>query len=167
SVLAAPPQSSRPLAVSVPPDPTPAPKGEIARIPIRILNPGNQPVTVSITQREVRLGSNGQVSIGADADPQWKDRVQFTPAEGAIGPQQFIDVAVTVDVPPTISSDLHFVGFLVSPVANAQGQVTVINQIGSFVTLDVPGPRESLLRAALHLPGIALGTEAKGDLTVA
>src|SRR5204862_7229684 len=107
-----------------------------ARIPTRVLNPGDRPVSVSISQREVRLGSNGRVTIGAAADPQWQGRVTFAPATGTIGPQQFMNVVITVHVPPTISSDLHFVGFLVTPIANAQGQVTVINQIGSFVTLD-------------------------------
>jgi hypothetical protein len=167
AAIATPSQSTRPLAVSVPPEPTQVSKGATAQVPIRVLNPGNQEVTVSITPREVHLGSNGQVNIGADADPQWHDRVQFTPAGGTVGPQQFIDVVVTVDVPPDITSDLHFVGFVVSPVANAQGQVTVINEIGSFVTLDVPGPRTTLLTATLQLPGVTLGGRASGELTVA
>ena len=40
------------------------------------------------------------------------------------------------------------------------GQVQVINEIGSFVTLDVPGPRSTRLRAKLRLPGFTLGQEA-------
>ena len=167
AVMAAPPQGSRPLAVSVPPEPTQAPKGATARIPIRVLNPGTQPVTVTISQREVLLLNNGHVSVGANADPQWQGRVQFAPDTATIKPQQFIDVIITVDVPPTITSDLHFVGFLVSPVATTQGQVTVINQIGSFVTLDVPGPRVALVRVTLRIPGFTLGRQATGSLQIA
>jgi hypothetical protein len=105
--------------------------------------------------------------MGDNADPQWQGRVQFAPATATIEPQQFIDVTVTVDVPSTISSDLHFVGFLVSPVATAQGQVTVINQIGSFVTLDVPGPRVALIRVTLRMPGFTFGRQATGTLEIA
>ncbi len=167
SVMAAPPQGARPLAVSVPPEPTQAPKGATTRIPIRVLNPGTQPVTVTISPRQVLLLNNGQVSMGASADPEWQGRVRFAPDTATINPQQFIDVIITVDVPPTITSDLHFVGFLVSPVATAQGQVTVINQIGSFVTLDVPGPRVALIRVALRVPGFTLGRQATGSLEIA
>jgi hypothetical protein len=167
AVMAAPSQPSRPLAVSVPPEPTKAPKGATVQIPIRVLNPGTQPVTVTISPREVLLLDNGRVSMGDNADPQWQGRVQFAPATATIEPQQFIDVTVTVDVPPTITSDLHFVGFLVSPVATAQGQVTVINQIGSFVTLDVPGPRVALIRVTLRMPGFTFGRQATGTLEIA
>jgi hypothetical protein len=167
AVMAAPSQPPRPLAVSVPPEPTKAPKGATARIPIRVLNPGTQPVTVTISPRQVLLLNNGQVSMGANADPQWEGRVQFAPATATIEPQQFIDVTVTVDVPATITSDLHFIGFLVSPVATAQGQVTVINQIGSFVTLDVPGPRVALIRVTLRIPGFTFGSQATGSLEIA
>ena len=167
AVMAAPSQPSRPLAVSVPPEPTKAPKGATVEIPIRVLNPGTQPVTVTISPRQVLLLDNGQVSMGANADPEWQDRVQFAPASATIEPQQFIDVTVTVDVPPTITSDLHFVGFLVSPVATAQGQVSVINQIGSFVTLDVPGPRVALIRVKLRVPGFTFGRQATGNVEIA
>jgi hypothetical protein len=167
AVMAAPSQPPRPLAVSVPPEPTQAPKGATARIPIRVLNPGTEPVSVTISPRQVLLLNNGRVSMGANADPQWEGRVQFAPATATIEPQQFVDVIVTVDVPPTITSDLHFVGFLVSPVPTAQGQVTVINQIGSFVTLDVPGPRVALVRVTLRIPGFRFGRRATGSVEIA
>jgi hypothetical protein len=167
SAMAAPPKGARPLAVSVPSEPTQAPKGTTVRIPIRVVNPGTQAVTVTITPRQVLLLSNGQVSMGTDADPRWQGRVQFAPDTATIGPQQFINVIVSVDVPPTITSDLHFVGFLVSPAATAQGQVTVVNQIGSFVTLDVPGPRSALIQVTLRVPGFTLGRQATGHLEVA
>ena len=127
----------RSLAVSVPPEPTVVHPGETASIPIRVLNPGHQPVTATITGRQVRL-----------------------PAQG------YADVRVNVEVPATLDPDLRFVGFLVSPVQTSPGQVQVINEIGSFVTLDVPGPRSTRLRAKLRLPGVTLGQEAAGRLQV-
>lgn len=167
TVMAATSPSPRGIAVSIPSEPTPAPKGTTVRIPIRVVNPGNKPVTVTIAQRAVLLGDNGSASIGASADPQWGSRVTFVPPTAVLGARQYANVDIIVQVPAGIGSDLHFVGFLVSPVATAQGQVSVINQIGSFVTLDVPGPREARLGATLQLPSFTLARQAQGSLQVA
>jgi hypothetical protein len=166
SAMAAPSPSGRGLAVSIPADPTPAPKGATVRIPIRIVNPGSEPVSVSIVQREVLLGDNGRVSIGSSADPQWRGRVTFLPPTATLGARQYANVVIVVQVPVRIASDLQFVGFLVSPVAIAQGQVSVINQIGSFVTLDVPGPRRAGLQVTLRIPSFTLARQAYGSLQV-
>jgi hypothetical protein len=158
---------ARSLAVSVPAEPIQVVKGVTARIPIRVVNPGNQSVTVTISPRLVLLGDNGRVTIGSSAAPDWQGRVRFDPPGATIGSHQYVDVDVAVDVPAAISADLHFVGFLVSPVAEATGgQLTVINQIGSFVTIDVPGPRSGALTATLRFPSISLGRHATGTLLV-
>ena len=44
-------------------------------------------------------------------------------------------------MPTQIGPDLYYIGFLVSPVPTVSGEVVVINQIGAFLTIDVPGPR--------------------------
>ena len=167
AALAATGPAPRGLAVSVPPEPAPAPKGETQRIPIRVVNPGNQPVSATISQRQIRLGDNGEVTVGTGADPVWGSRVTFTPSTVTLPARAYADVVISVQVPADIGSDLHFVGFLVSPVASAPGQVAVINQIGSFVTLDVPGPRQARLRVALQIPGFHLGRQAEGTVQVA
>jgi hypothetical protein len=167
SVMAAHSPSGRGLAVSIPADPTAAPKGATVRIPIRVVNPGSGPVTVSIVQREVLLGDNGHVSIGAGADPQWRSRVTFLPPTATLGARQYANVVIVVQMPVRIASDLQFVGFLVSPVAAGQGRVSVINQIGSFVTLDVPGPRLASLQVTLQIPSFTLARQAHGSLQVA
>jgi hypothetical protein len=167
ATAAQPPPKPRGLAVSIPPDPAPAPKGAAVRIPIRIVNPGSQTVTAGIAQRAVLLGDNGHVTIGSRPDRVWEDRVTFAPATVRLPPRSYAKVVISVRVPAGIGSDLHFVGFLVSPAATAAGQVSVINQIGSFVTLDVPGPREAKLRVALQVPGFALARQARGTLEVA
>jgi len=41
-----------------------------------------------------------------------------------------------------------------------------VNQIGSFLTLDVPGPRLRLLTGHLHLPSFVLGSKASGEMRV-
>jgi hypothetical protein len=156
----------RSLAVSVPPEPTAVRPGETARIPIRVLNPGHQPVTATITGREVRLLDDGVARMGTGPDPTWQGRVGFTPSLVTLPAQGYADVTVNVAVPATLDPDLHFVGFLVSPVQTSPGQVTVINEIGSFVTLDVPGRRATRLEAKLGLSGFTLGQEAAGRLDV-
>lgn len=167
AVKAATSPSPRGLAVSIPSEPTLAPKGASVRIPIRVVNPGNLPVTVNIAQRVVRLGDNGQVSIGTSADPLWGGRVTFVPSELTLPARSYASVVISVRLPAEIGSDLHFVGFVVSPVATAKGQVSVINQIGSFVTLDVPGPREARLRVTFKIPGLTFARQAQGSLQIA
>ena len=124
-------------------------------------------MTVNIAQRRVMLGDNGHVSMGASADAEWLGRVTFAPHTATLGARQYAKVVTVVHVPASIGSDLHFVGFLVSPVASVRGQVAVINQIGSFVTLDVPGPREARLRVTLQVPSFTLARQVQGSLQVA
>ena len=79
-------------------------------------------------------------------------------------------------MPVQISPDLYYIGFLVTPVPTATGQVVVINQIGAFLTVDVPGARVRSLTANLttsgfnwgpiHLSWLVVGTQVAGKLTV-
>ena len=158
--------AGRSLAVSVPPEPTPAPTGTTAHVPIRVLNPGSEPVSVTITPRPVRLGNNGQVSVTGRTDPTWQGRVHIEPSNATIEPQQFVNAVISVDVAPGTAPDLYFIGFLVSPVATAAGKVAVQNEIGSFITLDVPGPRVTRLDASLDMPPFVLGDSAAGTVEV-
>ena len=69
-------------------------------------------------------------------------------------------------MPEGLSPDLYFIGFLVTPIAMSSGSIKVINQIGSFVTIDVPGPRLRLLTGHLRLPLFVLGSHVDGDMRV-
>jgi len=60
-------------------------------------------------------------------------------------------------MPSNISPDLYYVGFLVSPVPSGGGSVTVINQIGAFFIINVPGARDRALTADLDVPGFTAG----------
>lgn len=156
---------ARALAVSVPADPVPARAGDVARTMIRVVNPNDFAVSVLIRSRTLALGDDGKVSIGSGPDPRWGGRVRFPHAALRIPPQSYRNVALSIRV-PRLSPDLYFVGFLVTPVATTGGSVKVINQIGSFLTLDVPGPRLRLLTGHLHLPSFVLGSQASGEMRI-
>jgi hypothetical protein len=150
--------------------------GKTSTIRIRVLNPGTRAVTVRISGRRVDLGDNGAVAIGTTPDPLWNGRVQFPGGTLTIQAQKFVNVDLTVHMPEKLDPDLYFVGFLVSPVVTPNGQVQVVNEIGSFFTIDVPGPRLRKLTADLRinpsvlahirLPGIVIGSRAHGLLHV-
>ena len=156
---------SRALAVSVPADPVPARVGGVARTLIRVVNPNDFTVTVVIHSRTLTLGDDGKVSVGSRPDPRWSGRVRFPHDALRISAQSYRNVPLAIRV-PQLSPDLYFVGFLVTPVATAGGSITVVNQIGSFLTLDVPGPRLRLLTGHLHLPSFVLGSKATGEMRV-
>jgi hypothetical protein len=157
----------RSLAVSVPPDPVAIKPGTSAKTLARISNPTNTPVKVTVESRALSLGDNGKVSIGADPDPRWSTLVDFPKGVLTIPAESFVDVPLTVRVPAHLQPNLYFVGFLVSPVVTASGSLQVINQIGSFVTIDVPGARMRKLTAIFDVPSIVLGSRVNGMLRVA
>lgn len=157
----------RALAVSVPPDPVPIKAGSRAKTLIRVVNPNDVPVTVTITSRALSLGDNGKVGVGNGPDPRWAKSVDFPPGQLTISAQSYLDVPLTIRVPARLSPDLYFVGFLVTPLPTGSGSLQVINQIGSFVTVDVPGPRIRKLAALFHVPSLSLSTRARGTVRIA
>jgi hypothetical protein len=166
----------RSIAVSVPPDPVTLHPGESAAIPIRVLNPGSSTVIVTVKSEEITLGDNGTTSFTGKPDPLWAGRTAFPPGAITVPAQRFVDLTVTVHVPTQIGPDLYYIGFLVSPVPQVSGEVVVINQIGAFLTIDVPGPRVRALSAELstigfnwgpiHINNLVVGDRVDGKLTV-
>lgn len=156
----------RSLAVSVPPDPVPGRPGALVRTLIRIVNPGRAPVIVTVRSRTLFVGDDGKASIGSAPDPRWARRVSFPRREVRVPGLGYRDVPLTVRVPRRLPPDLYFVGFLVTPIASAGGSIKVVNQIGSFLTIDVPGPRLRKLVAHLDLPTFVLGSGVNGSLRV-
>ena len=176
AVTAAAAPSARSIAVSVPADPVTLNPGETAAIPIRVLNPSVSPVTVTVKGEGVTLGDNGRTTFTGRPDPLWAARTTYPRGAIAIRGEHYVDLAITVHMPALISPDLYYIGFLVTPVPTATGQVVVINQIGAFLTVDVPGPRVRSLAADLtttgfnwgpiHLGWLVVGTQVAGKLTV-
>jgi hypothetical protein len=150
--------------------------GEVAAIPIRVLNPGASPVIVTVRSEGITLGDNGRTAFTGKPDPLWAGRAAFPTGDITIAAQRFVDLSVTVHVPTQIGSDLYYIGFLVSPVPQVTGGVVVINQIGAFLTIDVPGPRVRALSADLstigfkwgpiHLNTLVIGDHVDGKLMI-
>lgn len=157
---------ARPLAVSVPAEPVPAKPGAPLHTLIRVLNPGRRSVLVTITSQGLILGNNGKVELGSRPEPGWERRVGFPTHALRIPAQGYRDVPLTVHVPRRLAPDLYFIGFLVSPAPSQEGSIKVINQIGSFLTIDVPGPRLRRLSGEFGLPAFVLGSRASGTLQV-
>jgi hypothetical protein len=166
----------RSIAVSVPPDAVTLNPGESAAIPIRVVNPGASPVTVTVKSEGFTLGDNGTTAFTGKPDPLWAGRTAFPPGDIAIPAQHFVDLSVIVHMPRQIGPDLYYIGFLVSPIPTVSGSVVVINQIGAFLTIDVPGPRIRALSADLsttgfnwgpiHINTLVIGDHVDGRLTV-
>ncbi len=166
----------RSLAVSVPSDPVTLGSGENAKIQIRIVDPGSTPVTVTVRGEGIDLGDDGTVHFTGEPDPKWQGKVDFPPGDLMVPAMGFVNVPITVRMPASIPPDLYYIGFVVRPVVMATG-ITVVNQIGAFITIDVPGPRVRNLSGELKVPAAALsvsgfntslviGNQVTADLTV-
>ncbi len=170
------PSGPRSIAVSVPPDPVSLNPGETGAVAIRVLNPSATPVTVTVKSEGITLGNNGTTAFTGEPDSLWSDRTRFPSGAITIPAQHFVDLSVVVHMPEQISPDLYYIGFLVTPVPTASGGVVVINQIGAFLTIDVPGPRVRSLSADLttlgfswgpiHINSLVVGDHVDGKLTV-
>ena len=160
------PRTPRSLAVSVPADAVRLSPGETSPIRIRVLNPGSTPVTVTVKGEGVILGDNGTTRFTGAADPQWAGHTDFPRGDLTVPAQGYIDVPITVHMPASISPDLYYIGFLVTPVASASGNVVVINQLGAFFVIDVPGARVRKLTADLDVPGFNWGPIHLGGLLI-
>ena len=153
------------LAVSVASTPTQIRPGASADLQVRVLNPATEPVTVTLRGRGIDLADNGVVRLLPGTDPTWTRNLSF-PDEIHVPGQGFATANVRVTVPAETSPDLYFIGFVVTPRPVPARGVKVINQIGSFLTLDVPGPRTRQLRARLFAPPIQFRRQARATLTV-
>jgi hypothetical protein len=123
-------------------------------------------VNTTLSGAAVQLGDNGRVTLGPGPDPRWQGLVSFPAGPLAVPAQGYVDTALTVRTPALIAPDLYFIGFLVTPAATGPGSIRVVNQIGSFVTIDVPGPRARELKAALAGPRFVFGSRTQATLRV-
>lgn len=156
----------RALAVSVPPEPVRIPAGGSAKTTVRVVNPNAAPVTVTIVGRALTFGNDGRVEVGPRPDPRWRGLKNFPSGTLKIPAEGYLDIPLTIHLPGRIPPDLYFVGFLVTPVSTSPGNVQVINQIGSFLAVDVPGARVRKLTAAFNLPRFVLGSRAHGTVRI-
>ncbi|MDQ1511012.1 MAG: hypothetical protein QOG50_2856 [Actinomycetota bacterium] len=155
----------RSLSVSVPAEAASLRPGATGTVPIRVVNSGSTPIAVRITRRGVRFGDEGRVAI-AGRDPMWDGRVDLPASPITISAQSYRNVGVTVHMPARISPDLYFIGFLVTPLPNAAANLTYVNEIGSYITIDVPGPRTRTLAADFQLPRFALTSHVHAKVQI-
>lgn len=146
------------LAVSVPSEAVSVRAGGSAGAVLRIVNRGAEPLSVNISLRRITLGDDGRASVTDEADPVWASRVTIDLPSATVAPNSYVDDHVSFAVPADTAPDTYLVGFLVEPVV-AAGSVRVVNRIGSFIALDVPGPRNRALRiASMGAPRVVLGS---------
>ena len=157
--------AARQIAVSVPSEAARIGPGRTGTVPVRIVNPGSAGVTVRVVGRGVRFGDDGKVTM-TDRDPLWARRVSFPARPIAIAARSYHDVKLRVRMPARIDPDLYFIGFLVTPLSRVKANLTYVNQIGSYVTIDVPGPRTRVLAADLDLPSYAISSRAHATVRV-
>ena len=163
----------RSIAVSVPPDPVQFKPGVPGVVQLRVVNPGTTSVRVSVVGRGLTLGDEGKIAINDGPDPLWADKVDFPAGPIRIPAQGYKDLNVRVRPPASLQPDLYFLGFVVTPVPDANSGVTVINQIGGFFSIEIPGPRDRRLTADVEFPGwsvfgfqVFVGTDVPGTLHV-
>ncbi len=166
AAASAPVGGARALSVSVPPDPIPFKPGVAQTVEIRVTNPNPRRMTATISPRGLSFGDNGKTSMLASPDPRWSS-LDFPKAPIAIPAEGFRDVPLRIRLPRQIEPDLYFIGFLVTPQQQSAGNLQVVNQIGSFLTVDVPGPRVRSLHATFDLSSFVVGTHVHGTLRIA
>jgi len=157
--------NERPIAVSVPSEAARLGAGERGTIPIRVVNPASTPVTVRIAGHGVAFGNDGRVTMTTQ-DPIWSGRVVFPARPITIPSHGYRDVGLRVRMPSRITPDLYFIGFIVTPLSDANANLTYVNQVGSYITIDVPGPRTRALAADLQLSGFAISNNVQGTVHI-
>ncbi len=147
--------------VSTPAEPVQGAPGHQVVLPLRITNPGTHAIAVEIRQRALDLGDNGQVSVLDHADSTWGSHVQVPadPVTIPAGGYRQLDLRLRV---PSVAPDTYLVGFLITPLGSGDG-VRVVTAIGTYVLVDVPGPRDRRLDLALHAPTLSWSNTAVGD----
>jgi hypothetical protein len=139
------------LSVTSPPNPIPATPGTVVTTTLMVGNLGSGPLDVNIITRSVLLLDNGKTRLVAGPDPRFAGRINIVPNTLSLPARQERTVQVSVNMPRGLRPDDYFLGFLVSPVINAPS-VSVVNDIGGLVVLDVPGTRNRKLTA--HYVGL-------------
>ena len=165
-VLAATPSAAhkapRSIGVSVPPAPVSVSPGQTATIPIRVVNPGSTPIDVRVVGQGVNLLDNGLVQFTGAPDPVWSPHTVFPSQYLTVPAGGYITPTIAVTVPLGERPDLYYIGFVVTPRPTGSG-VLVINQVGDFVTIDIPGPRVRKLGGLLTVAGVTIGPIQIGD----
>ncbi|GAC1477512.1 MAG: hypothetical protein NVS1B16_08590 [Pseudarthrobacter sp.] len=152
------------LAVSTPVDAISSLPGKPASSWIRVVNNGERPVTVTVSLATLSVGDEGTVNVSGMPDPAWAQQVSIAEPTLTLQPQSWHEDPVTFHGSSSLKPDTYLIGFLVTPQAGSDAGVTgnnvrVVNQIGTFLQFDVPGPRQREIRiAGLRMPHFIIGS---------
>ncbi|MGH9104132.1 MAG: hypothetical protein ACRDYD_14295 [Acidimicrobiales bacterium] len=159
------PPSARVLSVSVPAQALLAVPGHLVGSELRITNAGTTPLPVRVSLGSLSLGNEGAVSVTSTPDPRWSSGVHVARSSVTVPPGGWFDDHVSIQLPSHLVPDTYLVGFLVTPAPTGGGNVQVINQIGSYLSLNVPGPRHRAVTiAGLRVPTIVVGSSVPVSL---
>ena len=154
------------ISVTFPAAPIPIRPGKVTDFQLKVRNDSSHSLAVTVVERSVRLENNGHEMLGIRPDATFGERTSVTPARLLLAVGQERTVRITVRAPSRLAPNDYFVGFLVSPVVTS-GNVRVLNDVGAFVVLDVPGPRQRKLTASfVGLPNFAFSSGVSGSIRV-
>jgi hypothetical protein len=154
------------ISVTFPSAPIPIRPGSRTDFQLKVRNDSMHALAVTVVERSVRLENNGHAVLGIAPDSTFGERTSVTPARFFLAAGQERRVRIKVQVPSRLAPNDYFVGFLVSPVVTG-GQVRVLNDVGAFVILDVPGPRHQKLTATfVGLPSLSFSNGVSASIRV-
>ena len=140
---------SSPIALSVS-----TPAGALAGEPggtvttwIRVGNNGATALPITINPATMELGDNGSSTMNPGVDPRFLNSVTLETTAATVPASDYIEIPVSISIPTSLIPDIYLLGFLVTPAPGA-GSVQVINQIGAFITIELPGSRDRRIQAA-------------------
>ena len=135
------------LSVSTPADSLAGEPGETVTSWIRVGNNGATALPVTISPATIELGDNGATTMSPGVDPRFVNSVTLETAAATVPANDYIEISVSISIPTSLIPDIYLLGFLVTPAPGA-GSVQVINQIGAFISIELPGSRDRRIEAA-------------------
>lgn len=166
---AAAPAAAAPVgfAVSTPADPATASPGAVAESWLRVSNTLERPVALAVRAATVVPRDDGRMEVVDQPDPFWSGALEH-PTRVDVPARGNLEVPVRVRVPADALPDVYLVGFVVEPpAATSPDQVAVRSQIATYLSVEVPGPRERRLAIAWHhVPRFVVGRTLPGRFRV-
>ena len=135
------------LSVSTPADSLAGEPGETVTSWVRVGNNGATALPITISPATVELGDNGATTMSPGIYPRFLNSVTLETTAATVPANDYIEISVTISIPTSLIPDIYLLGFLVTP-APGTGSVQVINQIGAFISIELPGSRDRRIEAA-------------------
>jgi hypothetical protein len=138
----------------------------MVELPVVIANNTAEPLYFTIAQRAMQLGDEGAVRMLDTPDPVWTS-LRLPATEVLLAPGEYRQLRFSLRI-PQLRPDTYLVGIVVipRPARRIAGQVQFVGAVGGLFTIDIPGPRDRRLKAALELPGVVFGTSVEARVRV-